>query len=282
MNTVIDKTNSIPNFALNYDEIKQKQQIAWGSGDYGKIGVTLQITGESLCEAMDLHAGQSVLDVAAGNGNATLAAARRFCNVISTDYVEHLLDQSRVRANAEGFAVEYQQADAEALPFPNDSFDNVISTFGVMFTPHQQQSTSELLRVCKPEGKIGLANWTPSSFIGELFKTIGQFTPPPSGLNSPSLWGTEEFVKEHFSPQSQLIRTEKLEYIFRYQSPQHWIDLFREYYGPVHKAFLSLDEEYSNKLEEAIHRLIKRFNVANDGTMIVPSEYLEVVIKKEK
>ncbi len=276
MNTAIDQFNLMP----DYNAIKQKQLSAWSSGDYGKIGVTLQITGESLCEAMDLHAGQSVLDVAAGNGNVTLAAARRFCNVVSTDYVEHLLGQSRIRAKAEGLSVEFQQADVEALPFPENFFDNVVSTFGVMFAPNQQQSTSELRRVCKPGGKIGLASWTPSSFIGELFKIIGRFAPPPSGLNSPALWGTEAFLKDHFSQSSEFIRAEKLEYVFRYQSPQHWIDLFKEYYGPVHKAFLSLNDERAQELETAIHQLINRFNVANDGTMIVPSEYLEAVIKK--
>ncbi len=264
----------------NFDAIKQKQQAAWGSGDYAKVGVTIQITGEELCESMDLRSGQSVLDVAAGNGNATLAAARRFCHVVSTDYVDHLLNQSRARANVEGLTIDYQQADAENLPFPKEHFDNVISTFGVMFTPNQAKSAQELVRVCKTGGKIGLANWTPSSFIGQLFKTIGKFVPPPSGVPSPALWGTDAFLSEHFEANVTEINQKTKCFRFRYQSPQHFVDLFREYYGPVHKAFLALGSEEAAALEKDILTLIGKFNIAKDGTMVVPSDYAEVVITK--
>jgi ubiquinone/menaquinone biosynthesis C-methylase UbiE len=265
----------------DYEAIKAKQNLAWGSGDYSRVGVTLQISGEQLCEAMDLRAGQSVLDVASGNGNVTLAAARRFCKVVSTDYVEVLLDHSRQRAKAEGLAVEYQQADAEALPFTDDSFDNVVSTFGVMFTPNQTQASSELIRVCRPGGKIGLANWTPESFVGQLFRTIGQYVSPPPGINSPAVWGTTEFLEQNLGPQSSSLHIEPRYFVFRYQSPQHWLDLFSTYYGPVLKAYEALDETAGARLSADVLRLIRKFNRADDGTMVVPSEYLEVVATKK-
>ncbi|CAE6936523.1 class I SAM-dependent methyltransferase [Vibrio sp. B1FLJ16] len=265
---------------VNYDTIKEKQRATWGSGDYGQIGVTLQITGEQLCEAMDVKAGQSVLDIAAGNGNVTLAAARRFCNVVSTDYVEALLVKSKQRAQAEGLDVSFQFADAESLPFSENSFDNVVSTFGVMFTPNQAQSAAELIRVCKPNGKIGLVNWTPEGFVGQLFKLIGSYIAPPAGVKSPALWGTRDFIDQQFKSQASEITYRLREFNFRYHSPQHFIDLFRSYYGPVHKAFAALGETQAADLERGIHALIARFNRDQTGGMVVPSEYLEIVIQK--
>lgn len=270
---------SIPN-EPDYAAIKTKQRGAWGAGDYGRVGVLLQITGEQLAEAMDLRAGASVLDVAAGNGNATLAAARRFCNVVSTDYVESLLEQSRKRVEAEGLSVEHRQADAEDLPFEDNSFDNVMSTFGVMFTPNQARSASEMIRVCKPGGRIGMANWTPAGFIGRLFKTIGQYVAPPPGVRSPGLWGTEEFLAENFGPYTANIDTKSHMYCFRFRSPQHWLDLFATYYGPLLKAFDSLDETKARALSDDVLALIAELNTAEDGTMVVPSEYLEVVVTR--
>ena len=265
--------------AINYDAIKARQQIAWGSGDYSRVGVTLQITGESLCEAMDMRSGESVLDVAAGNGNATLAAARRFCKVISTDYVQTLLDHSHARAAAEGLSVNYQIADAESLPFEDDAFSNVVSTFGVMFSPNQTQASNELIRVCRPGGKIGLVCWTPDGFIGQLFKTLGGYITPPAGLKSPALWGTEEFVQTNFGHSAQSINNTSKEFIFRYHSPEHWMDIFGTYYGPVLKAFEALDQHSAASLKKEILNLIDSFNVATDGTMVVPSRYLETVIR---
>src|SRR6516162_6920577 len=190
------------------DTVKTRQQGAWSSGDYAIIGTTLQIVGEALCEALDLRAGQKVLDVAAGNGNVTLAAARRWCEVVSTDYVPALLERGRERAAAERLDIEFRQADAEALPFADDSFDVVVSTFGVMFTPDQERAAAELIRVCKPGGKIGLANWTPDGFIGQLFKTIGKHLPPPAGVKSPALWGTKARITEMFGPAAASIEIE--------------------------------------------------------------------------
>lgn len=263
----------------DYVAIKQKQQTAWASGDYAKVGVTLQITGEELCESLDLRAGKTLLDVAAGNGNISLAAARRFCQVTSTDYVESLLDNGRVRADADNLPIQFKQADAEALPFNNSTFDYVVSTFGVMFAPNQQQCASELLRVCTPDGKIGMANWTPDGFIGQLFKTIGQFAAPPKGVNSPSRWGTDDFIQTHFQS-AKKIETQEKHFNFRYHSAQHWLDLFRDYYGPIHKAFAAMEKTKAHEFETAILDLINSMNTSGDDTLVLPSEYLEIVITK--
>jgi SAM-dependent methyltransferase len=260
------------------DAVKEKQRAAWASGDYAVIGTTLQIVGETLCEALDVRAGQSVLDVAAGNGNATLAAARRWCDVVSTDYVAGLLERGRARASAEGLAVQFQTADAENLPFENASFDAVLSTFGIMFAPDQEKVAAELARVCKPGGRIGLANWTPSGFVGEMFKVIGRYIAPPSGVRSPSLWGTEERLRELFGARIAALRAARRNFIFRYRSPTHWLEIFRTYYGPMHKAFAALDPGRQEALAEDLLGLVKRFNVATDGSMAAPGEYLEVVI----
>lgn len=259
--------------------VKLKQQAAWSAGDYAVIGTTLQIVGETLCEALDLRAGERVLDVAAGNGNATLAAARRGCDVVSTDYVGALLERGRARASADGLTVRFEEADAENLPYADASFDVVLSTFGVMFTPDQQRAASELVRVCKPSGRIGLANWTPSGFIGELFKLIGRYVPPPAGVKPPSLWGTEERLRELLGDRIAALDAERRNFVFRYKSPQHWIDTFRTYYGPMNKAFNALDNDRQETLNADLVGLAQKFNRATDGAMLVPSEYLEVVIR---
>ncbi|HET7805151.1 MAG TPA: class I SAM-dependent methyltransferase [Pseudolabrys sp.] len=269
-----------PAVAPDLAALKAKQQTTWASGDYAVVGATLQIVGETLCEAMDLRAGQKVLDVAAGNGNVTLAAARRWCEVTSTDYVLSLLDRSRARGAAEGWAIDFREADAEALPFKDGSFDAVVSTFGVMFTPNQEKAAAELLRVCRPGGKIGMANWTPDGFIGQVFKAVGKHLPPPAGVKSPILWGTRARLDELFGAQASAIEAPPRDFIFRYRSAQHWIDVFKAYYGPVLKAFAALPAEGQTALLADITALIGRFNTAKDGTMVVPGEYLEVVIVK--
>lgn len=259
--------------------LKARQQGAWASGDYAVVGTTLQIVGETLCEALDLRADERVLDVAAGNGNATLAAARRFAVVTSTDYVPALLERGRARAGAEGLKVAFQTADAEALPFENEAFDVVLSTFGVMFTPNQDQAARELLRVCRPTGRIGMANWTPEGFIGQLFRIMGQHLPPPPGALSPALWGTETRLHALFSPAGTVTTQQKV-FTFRYRSPEHWLEVFRTWYGPVHKAFAALPELGQAALSQDLLALIARFNRASDGTMVVPSDYLEVIVTK--
>jgi ubiquinone/menaquinone biosynthesis C-methylase UbiE len=264
----------------DFAAMKTRQQAAWSSGNYAVVGTTLQIVGEQLCEALDLRAGRKVLDVAAGNGMASLAAARRWCDVISTDYVPSLLERGRARAAAEGLTIDFKEADAEALPFADGAFDTVISTFGVMFTPNQDQAAAELLRVCKSNGQIGLANWTPEGFIGQLFKTIGKYLPPPAGTKSPLLWGTRARLTEMFGPAAISIKSEPHTFNFRYRSAEHFLDVFKNYYGPMLKAFAALDEANQNGLREDLHALVARMNKADDGTMVVPSEYLEIVITK--
>jgi len=259
--------------------VKTRQQGAWSSGDYAVVGTTLQIVGEDLCEAMDLRAGQSVLDVAAGNGNVSLAAARRWCDVTSTDYVPALLERGRQRAAAERLKIEFREADAEALPFADGTFDAVVSTFGVMFTPDQEKAAAELARVCKSGGKIGLANWTPEGFIGQLFKTLGQHMPPPAGVKSPGLWGKRERLAELFGT-AAAIKAEPRAFTFRYRSPMHFLDVFRTYYGPLLKAFDALEPQKQAALQADLMDLIARFNRSGDAAMVVPSEYLEVVITK--
>jgi len=267
---------SIPSFAA----IKAKQQATWASGDFAVIGTTLQIVGESLAEAVDLRAGERVLDVAAGNGNATLAAARRFAHVTSTDYVAELLRKGQARASAEGLAVDFQVADAEELPFEAGRFDVVLSTFGAMFTPQHTRPADEMLRVTRSGGRIGLANWTPEGFIGQLFKIIGAYLPPPAGLKSPALWGTEPHLVELFGNQAASIRAERKNFNFRYRSPAHWIQVFRDYYGPTHKAFAALDAAQAADLADDITGLLERLNIGGRQSLVVPGEYLEVVITK--
>lgn len=269
-----------PVAAPDFAAIKTRQQATWSSGDYAVIGTTLQIIGESLCEALDLRANQRVLDVAAGNGNVSLAAARRFADVTASDYVPALLERAKERAFADRLPITFEVADAENLPFPDGSFDVVASSLGAMFTPNHARTASEMLRVCRSGGKIGLASWTPDGFIGELFKTIGRHVPPPAGLKSPALWGTRSHLIELFGPASADIAVQTREFTFRYRSPEHWIEVFRTKYGPVLKAFDALDAAGKASLAADLEALIARFNRATDGTMVAPAVYLEAVIVK--
>jgi SAM-dependent methyltransferase len=269
-------TAAAPDFAA----IKRRQQATWASGDFAVVGTTLQIVGESLAEAVDVRAGESVLDVAAGNGNATLAAARRFASVTSTDYVPALLEKGGERARAEGLDVRFQEADVENLPFPDASFDVVLSTFGAMFAPDHRRTAREMLRVLRDGGRIGLANWTPEGFIGRLFKVIGAHVPPPAGLQSPALWGTEAHIVELFGAQAPQIRCERRIFNFRYRSAAHWVQIFRDYYGPTHKAFAALDAAGQQALERDISALLAQLNTAGAASLVVPAEYLEIVITK--
>ena len=264
----------------DFSAIKAKQQATWASGDFAVIGTTLQIVGESLAEAVDVRAGERVLDVAAGNGNATLAAARRFAEVTSTDYVPGLLEKGEARAAAEGLNVTFQVADAEALPFRDASFDVVLSTFGAMFTPEHARPAQEMLRVTRNGGRIGLANWTPEGFIGELFKIVGAYLPPPAGLKSPALWGTEPHIVSLFGTQAADIRCVRKHFNFRYRSSLHWIQVFRDFYGPTHKAFAALAAPEHAALERDIRALLEKRNVAGTHSLVVPGEYLEVVVVK--
>jgi ubiquinone/menaquinone biosynthesis C-methylase UbiE len=258
--------------------IKQRQQATWASGDYHMIGTQILLSSELLIEAFDVHPGERVLDVATGSGNAALAAARRGCSVVGLDYVPALLERARMRAVAEGVTAAFVEGDAEALPFEDGSFDVVTSVFGAMFAPDQDQTASELARVCRPRGRIGLVAHTPEGFIGNLFKTNAKHVPPPPGLRSPIQWGTEERLRELFGDRIDEIRLEKRHIIFRYPSPAAYLQYWRRYYGPTLKAFEAVGEAGRDGLEADLLDLIARFNRAEDGTMIVESEYLEAVI----
>ncbi|MBC7601447.1 MAG: class I SAM-dependent methyltransferase [Ramlibacter sp.] len=266
------------NAPIDFAALKTRQQAAWGTGDYAVIGTTLQIVGESLAEACDLKTDERVLDVAAGNGNATLAAARRGCLVTSTDYVGSLLDRGAERARAERLEVAFQTADAEALPFANDSFDVAVSTFGVMFTPDHAKAAAELARVVRPGGRIGLANWTPDSLIGRMFKVLGRYVPPPAGLQPPSLWGTEAHLQSLFGDASAGMKVTQRDFAFRYRSAAHFIEVFRAWYGPVSKAFAAQTPEKAEALHGELAELLNSLNRAGPSSLVVPSAYLEVVV----
>lgn len=260
--------------------IKAKQQTTWSAGDYAVIGTTLQIVGETLCEAAGIAAGERVLDVACGNGNAALAAARRFAHVTGIDYVPALLERADARARADGLALELRHADAEALPFEDGAFDAVLSTFGVMFTPDQARAAEELLRVCRPGGRIALACWTPDGFIGKVFQAVGRHVPPPAGLRPPSAWGTEPRLHELFGGGARELRAHRRDYVFRYRSAAHWVEVFRTWYGPIHRAFAALAPDARPALERDLLALLEQANVATDGSLAVPSTYLEAVIAR--
>ena len=259
--------------------LKARQQSAWGTGDYAVVGTTLQIVGELLAEACDLKTDEHVLDVAAGNGNATLAAARRGCIVTSTDYVPSLLERGAERARAERLDVTFKTADVEALPFPDASFDAVVSTFGVMFAPDHVRSAAEMARVCRPGGRIGLANWTPNSLIGRMFKVLGRYVPPPAGVQPPSLWGTEAHVRSLFSDKLAQVTAVPRIFNFRYRSAAHFVEVFRAWYGPVNKAFAAQSPEQADALAAELVGLLDSLNRV-PGSLVVPSEYLEIVVTR--
>jgi SAM-dependent methyltransferase len=261
----------------NLSAVKERQQMAWSTGDYGKVGVTLVVMSEQLAEAADLRSGQKVLDVASGNGNASLAAARRFCEVTAIDYVPMLLEEGRQRAQAEGLSVDFREGDAENLPFEDASFDVGISTLGVMFAPDQQKAADELLRVVKPGGTIAMANWAPDGYIGELFKTLGKHVPPPPGLKPPFRWGTEEGLDELLNGGIGSLQTRRRTFVWRFPSARHHVEFMRGYYGPMNKAFGALDEEGQNALEQDLISLAERYDHSDDETTVLHSDYLEVV-----
>jgi SAM-dependent methyltransferase len=264
----------------DFDAIKTRQQGTWASGDYSVIGTTLQITGEMLCEAVDVTPGEQVLDVAAGNGNASLAAARRGGEVTASDYVPALLEGTRARAVSEGLSIDVREADAEALPFADASFDVVLSTFGVMFTPNQERAAGELARVCRPGGRIGLANWTPDSFVAGIFKIVGGYAPPPAGIRSPLQWGSRTRLDELFAGNDFTIDAHERQFVFRYRSAEHWLAAFRDYYGPTHKAFAALDDEGRAGFTRDLLALANEHNTSTAGALRVPSTYLEVVVTR--
>ncbi len=259
--------------------IKERQQAAWASGDYSAVGSRLLPTAELLCEAVDLRAGERVLDVACGNGNAALAAARRFCQVTGIDYVPALLERARQRAQAEGLQASFQEADAEDLPFADGSFDAVLSTCGAMFAPGQERTAGELLRVCRPGGRIGMVNWTPDSYVGELFRTIGRHLPPPPGVRPPVLWGSEERLRELFGPEVT-ISAPRRSFLWRFPSAEHQAEFFATFYGPTHRALATLGTGGAARLKAEMVETVRRFDVSDDDTLVLRMDYLEAIIHK--
>ena len=252
-----------------------------GSSDHAMPGTAHQIVGEMLCEAIDLRSGQRALDVAAGSGAATLAAARRFAQVTATDRAAAWLDLTRARAKAERLAVAFREADPAALPFEDAEFDAVLSAFGFALAPHQERVAKELLRVCRPGGRIGLACWTPDGFVGQLHRLIAQYAPPAKGEKSPMLWGTRAHLGSMFGP-GNVVVVQNRQFAFRARSPEHWLEIFAADYAPLAKAFATLEPELQMAFEEDLHVLLNRFNLAHDGTLVAPSEYLEVVVAKKR
>ena len=258
--------------------IKDRQQRTWASGDYAAVAARIVLIAEQLADSADLCAGDAVLDVATGSGNAALAAARHGCTVTGVDYVPALLDRARLRARAEDLAVKFEVGDAEHLRFDDGYFDAVLSCLGVMFTPDQEQAASELMRVCRPGGTIAVANWTPTSFVGGMFRTVGAHVPPPAGLNPPGLWGTEERVRELFGPAVSHLRFARRQFTFRFRSPDDFVDFFRHYYGPVRTAFETAEQP--QQLHSDLVALVVEHDCATGPTVAIPSEYLEAVAAK--
>lgn len=265
-----------PDFAA----AKARSHAVWSSGDYAVIGTTLQIVGETLAEAADVRAGESVLDIACGNGNAALAAARRFARVTAIDYVPALLERARARASADGLELELREVDAEAMPFPDGAFDVVLSTFGVMFTPDQARAASELVRVCRAGGRIGLACWTPDGFVGEMLRTVGRHVPPPAGLHPPTRWGTRAGLDTLLGGRVQSLSVEERTFAFRYRSAAHFLHVFRAFYGPMHRAYAALPEDRQHALTQDLTALLERYDIGNGSGLVVPSKYLEAIVTR--
>jgi SAM-dependent methyltransferase len=258
--------------------IKDRQQRTWASGDYAAVAARIVLIAEQLADGADLRAGDTVLDVATGSGNAALAAARCGCRVTGVDYVPALLERGRLRAEAEGLEVRFQLGDAERLPFEDGDFDAVLSCLGVMFTPDHEQAASELVRVCRPGGTIAVANWTPTSFVGGMFRTVSAHVPPPAGLQPPGLWGTEERVRELLGSAVTELRFTPRRFTFRFRSPVDFVDFFRDHYGPVRRAFEAA--ENPEQLHADLVALVCEHDRSTGSTVAIPSEYLEAVAVK--
>jgi ubiquinone/menaquinone biosynthesis C-methylase UbiE len=263
--------------SIDYRVITERQQATWATGDFHEIARQVMTVSESLCAAVDPHACQSVLDVACGSGNAALAAARRYCEVTGVDYVPALVERAKTRANAEGLRIDFRIGDAQALPFADASFDIVVSVFGVMFAPDHEKAASELLRVCRPGGRIGLCSWMPTEFGGEFFAIHARYVPPPPGIKSPVRWGTEGGLLELFGTATDSIKSERRTVFQYYRSVEHAIDVFRTYFGPTNRAFQIVDAAAQAALRKDVKDLFSRYNRAKDGTLVLEASYLQTI-----
>ena len=270
-------TSALDALQPDLDAVKQRQQQAWASGDFGVVAARIVLVAEQLCDTADLHAGWRVLDVATGSGNAAIAAARHGCTAVGVDYVPALLERGRRRAAAEGLPVELLEGDAESLPFPDASFDAVTSVFGSMFAPDHARAAAELLRVCRPGGTIALASWTPDGFIGELFRTVGSHVPPPAGVQSPMLWGTEAHVRELFGDGIASLDVAERTFTFRFLSAEEFVTFFRLWYGPTLKAFAALNDVAADALESDLVELARRFDRLGTDAIAIPATYTKTV-----
>lgn len=271
-----DTTSTTP---TDLDAVKENQRSMWGTANYAGVGSRILLVSELLCEALDLQGGERVLDVACGNGNTSLAAARRFADVTGCDYQPRLLEQARKRAEVEQLDIDFREGDAEQLPFADGEFDVVTSTCGAMFAPNQEQTASELLRVCRPGGRIGMVNWTPTSWVAELGRAVGSYTPPPSDVPSPVLWGDRDHLGKLFGPDVEISAPEKT-FMFRFRSPEDHADYFSREYPPIVTALGKLDEDSAVALRQDIIDLARSFNVASEPSLAFPLQYLEVVVRK--
>jgi len=262
------------------ETVKQRQQQTWATGDYSVIATPLYPTAEVLCDDVAFSSGRTVLDVACGSGNVAIAAARRHTDVTGVDYVPALLDRARQRAAAEGLEITFQEGDAEALPFADASFDVVLSAFGVMFAPDQERAAAELLRVCRPGGLIGLANWIPTGAVADLFRLTLQFAAPPPGVRPPVEWGTVRRLHELFGDHVSSIRLHDRVWLSRYASAERFVDNFRTYFGPVHNTFAKLDEQRATEFAAGLADIAHRYNRATDGTIAAAFAYVTVVIDR--
>jgi len=266
--------NEQPDFAA----VTEVQQQIWSEGDFARIGIGIQMVGEDLAEAVNILPGQRVLDVATGAGNCAIAAARRFGEAVGLDYVPALLQRARERAAAEHFDIEFVEGDAQALPFDDGSFDVVLSSFGAMFAPDQEKTASELLRVCRSGGKIGMANWPPRGLVGGgMFKIVAEHAPPPPGVQPPVLWGSEDRVRELFGDGVSDIRFTSREVRMRHYSPESWLEYFRTYFGPMVTAFERVGEDGAQALSDDLLELMRSSNEAGDAALVASAEYVEIV-----
>jgi len=256
--------------------------IDWGLGCYELTAVQLEPVAEDLVARAVLHEGERVLDVGCGTGNAALLATYEGARVTGVDAAARLIRTAQRRADVDGVkdVATFVVGDAQALPFDDASFDAVLSTFGVMFAPDQPKCAAEMMRVCRRGGRIGMANWTPQGFIGQMFKTLGAYVPPPPGVSPPSKWGVEEHLHTLFDPHGATIAVTPRKFRFRYRSPAHFIDVFRQWYGPVHKAFAALPPDRADGLARDLTDLMNSLNTAGKDSLVIPSEYLEVVVTK--
>jgi ubiquinone/menaquinone biosynthesis C-methylase UbiE len=262
----------------NLDAMRQGQQKTWSAGDFGMVAGLVMMVSEELAESIEIVPGERVLDVACGSGNGALAAARRaWGNVVGVDFVPSLLERARKRAATEQLDIEFVEGDAAELPFEDASFDVVISIFGAMFAPDQEKAAAELLRVCKPGGRIGMANWVPDGPVSSMFATVAKYAPPPPGFTPPVLWGTEERVRELFGDGVSSLRTERRVSRQAFRSADHYLDFFRSYFGPIKMAFERAGAENEEALIADLRAHLEQANTAGDRAMVLEPEYLQVI-----